>query len=425
MKIVLGVTGGVAAYKSVLLLRLMTESGHDVQVVPTQAALNFVGRSTWEALSHHRVSADTFDDVEHVHHVSLGQQADLVLVAPATADFMARMAAGLAPDLLGNVILSTQAPVVIAPAMHTEMWNNPATQQNITTLRQRGVHIIDPAVGRLTGQDTGAGRLPEPAEIWDYARAVVRSVSSGGAGETVSGGGRLKGVKAVVTAGGTRESLDPVRYLGNRSSGKQGIAVAQALQLEGAEVTLIVAAVDVEVPEMAATVHVESTHQLLTAVLEESSGADVLVMAAAVADFRPASVAENKMKKTDGSGPTIVLEQTEDVLATTVSQRAAGENLPPLIVGFAAETGDEHGTVEEYAAQKLQRKGCELLVANQVGAGKVFGQDTTEISILFADGRPSVSAAGSKDDAAVAIANSVVEQMRSINRLSTDSQKSR
>lgn len=408
MRIVLGVTGGIAAYKAALLLRQMTESGHEVQVVPTENALRFVGAPTWEALSGRRVHVDTFEAVEKVSHVALGRQADLVVIAPATADFLARTAAGLAPDLLGNVLLTATTPIVIAPAMHTEMWLNPATQANVATLRSRGMHVLDPDSGRLTGTDTGPGRLPEPEAIWEFAQ---QSHAAHGTASTPSTSS-LAGRRVVVTAGGTREALDPVRYLGNRSSGKQGTELARAARQAGADVTLIAAAMDVSAPEGIATRRVESTRELLDAVLEESTGADVLVMAAAVADFRPAQLATSKMKKSDdGSSPTIVLERTEDVLATAVQQRDNGENLPGLIVGFAAETGDESGSVLDYAQAKLERKGCEMLVVNQVGRDQVFGQDDTEITVLYRDGAAPVTAHGSKTDVSVRIVELIGQEL--------------
>ncbi|MGO1182073.1 MAG: bifunctional phosphopantothenoylcysteine decarboxylase/phosphopantothenate--cysteine ligase CoaBC [Micrococcaceae bacterium] len=408
MRIVLGVSGGIAAYKAALLLRLMTEAGHDVEVVPTQNALRFVGAPTWEALSGRPVHVDTFEAVDKVNHVALGRRADLVVIAPATADFLARAAAGLAPDLLGNVLLTATSPIVIAPAMHTEMWQNAATRANVETLRSRGLHVLDPDSGRLTGQDTGPGRLPEPERIWEFAQHAAALPHS----PSAMAPSPLRGRRVVVTAGGTREALDPVRYLGNRSSGKQGTELARAAHRAGAEVTLIAAAMDVPAPEQVTTRRVESTRELLNAVLEESTGADVLVMAAAVADFRPVSLAASKMKKSDdGSSPTIELERTEDILATAVQQRDTGANLPDLIVGFAAETGDEHGSVLDYAQAKLERKGCEMLVVNQVGRDKVFGQDDTEITVLYRDGSTPVSAHGTKADVSTEIVDLIGREL--------------
>ncbi|MEV4901681.1 bifunctional phosphopantothenoylcysteine decarboxylase/phosphopantothenate--cysteine ligase CoaBC [Citricoccus sp. NPDC055426] len=397
MRIVLGVTGGIAAYKSALLLRLMTEAGHQVDVVPTPAALNFVGRATWEALSGRPVRTDTFEAVESVNHVRLGREAELVVVAPATADSLARTAAGLAPDLLGNVLLTATCPVLMVPAMHTEMWLHPATVANVRTLRERGMTVLDPDSGRLTGTDTGPGRFPEPERIWAEAQALARP-------RTQAGTGPLTGRAVVVTAGGTREALDPVRYLGNRSSGKQGVAVAEAALAAGATVVFIGGAMSVDPPAGAQVVRVESTQELHEAVLSRAPGADALVMAAAVADFRPAEYADAKIKKAeDGSNPVIRLERTQDILAETVAARTAGEPMPGVIVGFGAETGDGTTSVLEFGAAKLARKGCEMLVVNQVGRDKVFGQDTTEVTMLFADGREPVAAAGDKRDVGVAI----------------------
>lgn len=391
MRIVLGVTGGIAAYKAALLLRLMTEDGHEVHVVPTEAALKFVGKPTWEALSGQPVYTDTFEAVEEVNHVLQGRHADLVIIAPATANSIAKAAAGLAPDLIGNILLTATVPVVMAPAMHTEMWENPATQANVATLRSRGIHLIEPAVGRLTGVDTGKGRFPEPEDIWCQTQHILAQPQTA----------RLLANKTVViSAGGTREALDPVRYLGNRSSGKQGVALANAAAQQGAQVTLIAGAMDVPAPDHPNidVVTIESTHDLLEAVLDHSRDKDALIMAAAVADFRPASTTDEKIKKEDDhSAPTIVLEQTEDVLRTSVEQRDTGQPLPGVIIGFAAETGDSTTSPLEYGRAKLQRKGCEILVVNEVGIGKVFGQDDNDVTIIFADGSNDVTVGGSKD----------------------------
>lgn len=401
MRIVLGVTGGIAAYKAALLLRLMTEAGHEVHVVPTDSALKFVGKPTWEALSGRPVYNDTFEAVEDVNHVLQGRKADLVILAPATANSLAKAAAGLADDLLGNILLTATVPVVMAPAMHTEMWENPATQANVATLRSRGVHIIEPAVGRLTGADTGKGRFPDPEDIWAQTQHIVAQAQAGD---------QLAGKSVVISAGGTREALDPVRYLGNRSSGKQGVALANAAAAQGAHVTLIAGAMDIQAPTHPniTVVRIESTRELLDAVLKHAEHQDALIMAAAVADFRPVGVTNEKIKKADdASAPTIVLEQTEDVLRTSVEQRAAGQPLPRVIVGFAAETGDETTSPLEYGRAKLQRKGCEILVVNEVGVGKVFGQDDNDVTILFANGREEISVQGSKD----VVAKAIIEQL--------------
>lgn len=401
MRIVLGVTGGIAAYKAALLLRLMTEDGHEVHVVPTDSALKFVGKPTWEALSGQPVYNDTFEAVEDVNHVLQGRRADVVVLAPATANSIAKAAAGLAEDLLGNILLTATVPVVMAPAMHTEMWENPATKANVATLRSRGVHVIEPAVGRLTGVDTGKGRFPDPEDIWAQTQQIVAQAQTGD---------QLAGRSVVISAGGTREALDPVRYLGNRSSGKQGVALAKAAAAQGAQVTLIAGAMDVQAPTHPniTVVRIESTRELLDAVLEHAQHQDALIMAAAVADFRPASATNEKIKKQDdASAPTIVLEQTEDVLRTSVEQRAAGQPLPRVIVGFAAETGDETTNPLEYGRAKLQRKGCEILVVNEVGVGKVFGQNDNDVTILFANGREELSVQGSKD----VVAEAIIEQL--------------
>ncbi|WP_295017883.1 bifunctional phosphopantothenoylcysteine decarboxylase/phosphopantothenate--cysteine ligase CoaBC [uncultured Micrococcus sp.] len=400
MEVVLGVSGGIAAYKAALLLRLMTEAGHAVTVVPTENALRFVGAPTWEALSGRPVHSDTFTEVDRVQHVHLGRRADLVVVAPATADLLARTAAGMAPDLLGNVLLTATCPVVLAPAMHTEMWLHPATRANVATLRGRGVTVVEPASGRLTGADSGPGRLPEPAAIWAAAQAAAEGGVDGGHAPDPALA-PLAGRTVVITAGGTREPLDPVRYLGNRSSGKQGVALAEAALAAGAHVRFVAGTMSVDPPAGAEVTHVESTQELLEAVLDRAADADALVMAAAVADFRPAHVAEDKIKKTDdGGAPTLVLERTPDVLATAVRVRDAGGPMAPVVVGFAAETGDADTTPLAYGRAKLARKGCDLLVVNEVGHGLVFGQDETEVTVLSAAGDPPITRTGTKAEAA-------------------------
>jgi len=375
-RVVLGVGGGIAAYKAAELLRRFTEGGHDVTVVPTRAALKFVGAPTWEALSGKPVTAEVWDDVADVPHVRLGQQADLVVVAPATADLLARAASGLADDLLANVLLTATCPVVMAPAMHTEMWQHPATVANVETLRGRGVIVLDPASGRLTGADTGPGRLPEAAEIFQACLAVLAGAERDLAGRTV-----------VVSAGGTREHVDPVRFLGNRSSGKQGYALATAALARGARVVLVSANVALPDPAGVNVVRVVSAEDLRRAVLDHAGGADVVVMAAAVADFRPVAVAEHKIKKDDIGGvpEPIALERTVDVLAEAVARRDAASS-GQVVVGFAAETGDREGTVLDHGRAKLARKGCDLLVVNDVGEGKAFDTDVNEAVILGKDG---------------------------------------
>jgi phosphopantothenoylcysteine decarboxylase/phosphopantothenate--cysteine ligase len=383
-RIVLGVTGGIAAYKACEVLRLLTEAHYDVTVVPTQAALKFVGEPTWAALSGNRVRVDLFDDVHEVAHVRLGQQADLVLVVPATADVLARAAHGLADDLLTNVLLTARGPVVFAPAMHTEMWNHPATAANVATLRSRGAIVIEPAVGRLTGPDSGVGRLPEPAEIAEVARRVL---SRGGAGLRPD----LVGRRVVVSAGGTREALDPVRFLGNRSSGRQGYALAMTAVARGAEVTLVSANVTLADPAGAKVVRVGSADELRTAVLEAAADADAVVMAAAVADFRPVTTSASKIKKSDADPPALVLTRNADVLAELGRPDRAGR-AGQVIVGFAAETDD----VLANGRVKLASKGADLLVVNEVGPTKGFDVAENAATILGADGTAVDVAAGPK-----------------------------
>lgn len=399
----LGVAGGIAAYKACELLRRLSESGHDVTVVPTAAALEFVGAPTWAALSGKPVSAQVWDAVHEVPHVRIGQHADLVVVAPATADLLARAAHGLADDLLTNTLLTARCPVVLAPAMHTEMWEHPATVANVATLRSRGVIVVEPAVGRLTGADSGKGRLPDPEAIAALCEDVLDRGPAAGVRD-------LAGRHVVVSAGGTREYLDPVRFLGNRSSGRQGHALARAALARGARVTLVAANVALPAPAGADVVAVETTAELREAVLRAAVGADAVVMAAAPADFRPASVSEAKIKKAeDGSAPAIELEQNPDILRELVTTRdpAAGT----MVVGFAAETGDAHGSVLDHARAKLARKGCDLLVVNDVSGGAVFGSTENEAVLLHADGGLQPVPRGSKESLAHAIWDAVVPHL--------------
>jgi phosphopantothenoylcysteine decarboxylase/phosphopantothenate--cysteine ligase len=372
--VVLGVSGGVAAYKAAELLRALTESGHDVTVVPTASALRFVGAATWEALSAHPVHTGVWADAHEVPHVRIGQQAALVVVAPATADLLARAAHGQADDLLTSVLLTARCPVLLAPAMHTEMWEHPATVANVATLRARGTVLLDPAVGRLTGADSGRGRLPEPDQIADLARLLLARPDALPYD--------LAGRRVLVTAGGTREHLDPVRYLGNRSSGRQGYAVALVAAARGADVTVVAANVALPEPPGARVIRVTSAADLRAATLAESAAADAVVMAAAVADFRPARYAESKIKKEGGVPPPVVLEPTADVLAELVATRRPGQ----VIAGFAAETGDASGDVLAHGRAKLARKGCDLLVVNAVGEGRAFEVADNEAVVLAADG---------------------------------------
>lgn len=406
MRVVLGVGGGIAAYKVAMLVRLFTEAGDEVRVVPTRAALEFVGAPTWAALSGHPVHTDVFTDVEQVPHVRIGREADLVVVAPATADLLARAAHGLADDLLTNTLLTATCPVLMAPAMHTEMWQHPATRANVALLRERGVQVLDPASGRLTGADTGPGRLPEPEQIHRAALALLGSADA--AADATPGAWR--GRRVVVTAGGTREPLDPVRFLGNRSSGKQGYALAAEGLARGADVVLVSANVDLPAPDGARVVEVGTALELRDAVRAEvADGAEAVIMAAAVADFRPATYAESKIKKrhaADGEAPvedapTIVLERNPDILAGLVRERAErGTPGVPVLVGFAAETGEAGRDVLSLAREKFLRKGSDLLVANAVGERLTFGQDSTTIHLLTRD---ATGGSGTGADVEVAV----------------------
>ncbi|WP_157596822.1 bifunctional phosphopantothenoylcysteine decarboxylase/phosphopantothenate--cysteine ligase CoaBC [Saccharomonospora saliphila] len=401
-RVVLGVGGGIAAYKACEVLRGLTESGHDVRVVPTEAALRFVGAATFEALSGHPVDTGVFTRVPEVQHVRVGQEADLVLVVPATADLLARAAHGLADDLLTSTLLTARCPVAFVPAMHTEMWEHPATRDNVALLRSRGAVVTEPDAGRLTGADTGRGRLADPREIVDLARLLL--ARPGALPRD------LEGLRVVVSAGGTREPLDPVRYLGNRSSGKQGYALARVAAQRGAEVTLVAAhTVDLPAPAGADLVPVSTAEQLRRAVSEAAVDADVVVMAAAVADFRPATAAEHKIKKTaDGAAPVVELERNPDVLAELVERRRAGQ----VLVGFAAETGDEHGDVLHHGRAKLKRKGCDLLVLNAVTEGGAFEGDDNTGWLLSSDGLERPIPPGRKSALATAVWDAVADVVR-------------
>ncbi len=392
-RVVVGVAGGIAAYKACSVIRQLTEAGHSVRVVPTESALKFVGAATFEALSGQPVRTGVFEDVNEVPHVRIGQSADLVVVAPATADLLARAAAGRGDDLLTATLLTARCPVLFAPAMHTEMWFHAATVDNVATLRRRGAVVLEPASGRLTGADTGAGRLPEPEEIATFAQLLLDRPDALPRD--------LTGVKVLVTAGGTREPIDPVRFIGNRSSGKQGYAMARVAAQRGADVTLIAGnTAGLVGPAGVEMVHIGSAGQLRDAVSKHAPDANVLVMAAAVADFRPTHVAATKIKKSadaSADAPTIDLTRTDDVLAGTVRARADGQ-LPNMraIVGFAAETGDASGDVLFHARAKLKRKGCDLLVVNAVGEGRAFEVDNNDGWLLAADGNEAALEHGSK-----------------------------
>lgn len=402
MRVVLGVAGGIAAYKAAHVLRLLTEAGHDVRVVPTRAALEFVGRATWEALSGHPVTPEVFADVPEVAHVRLGRQADLVVVAPATADLLARAAHGRADDLLAATLLTATCPVLMAPAMHTEMWQHPATRANVATLRERGVHVLDPDSGRLTGADSGPGRLPEPEAI---AAAALGLVDAEGKPRTPD----LTGRTVVVSAGGTREPLDPVRFLGNRSSGRQGVALARTALARGARVTLVAANLTVRPPAGVHVVPVETTAQLRDAVRTAAADADVVVMAAAVADFRPGVDEAHKIKKqADGAVPPLALVQNPDVLAELVTDPVRPGQ---VVVGFAAETGDADGDVLHHGRAKAVRKGADLLAVNAVGAGRGFGTDDNAVTVLDAAGEIVSRVEGSKDAVADGLWDAVVVRL--------------
>ncbi|HVU71954.1 MAG TPA: bifunctional phosphopantothenoylcysteine decarboxylase/phosphopantothenate--cysteine ligase CoaBC [Mycobacteriales bacterium] len=397
--VVLGVGGGIAAYKACELLRRLREAGHEITVVPTASALHFVGAATWEALSGRPVSDAVWDDVPRVPHVRLGQEADLVVVAPCTADLLAKAAHGLADDLLTNTLLTARCPVVLAPAMHTEMWEHTATTANVATLRERGVCVVEPASGRLTGADTGPGRLPEPDEL----AAICTLVLDAGLPPR-----DLAGRRVVVSAGGTREPLDPVRWLGNRSSGLQGYAVARAARLRGAHVTLVAANTALPDPASVDVVRVETAEQLRAAVCDASSGADVVVMAAAVADFRPVSASPSKIKKqADGGVPTVELERTVDVLAALGASAAPGR----VLVGFAAETDD----VLAHGRAKLAAKGADLMVVNHVGSehetGTGFGTGDNAATIIGTDGFEQVVPRVSKERLAHALLDAVTTRL--------------
>lgn len=403
MYIVVGVSGGIAAYKSVQIVRLLVQRGHEVHVVPTDDALRFVGLATWEAISRHPVTTSVHDDVAQVRHVALGQAADLVIVAPATANTIAGMAAGLAGNLLGTTLLSTSAPVVIAPAMHTEMWRHPATVANVATLRDRGVRIVGPADGPLTGGDSGPGRMAEPDDIVAAALAAIGTADD------------LTGLHVAVSTGGTREPIDPVRFLGNRSSGRQGVALALAAARRGASVTLVAAHTDDGVLAAASAharieiVHVGTAAELASAMTDAATGADVVVMAAAVADYRVAQVSDRKLRKEDGPLDTLALVPNDDVLAALAAGRRPGQT----VVGFAAETADdspEHRI--ERARRKRERKGADLLVVNDVSWTEGFGAVDSAATIIGADGSVVGEPAGSKDAIAESVWDAVVATRR-------------
>ncbi|MGO3477102.1 MAG: bifunctional phosphopantothenoylcysteine decarboxylase/phosphopantothenate--cysteine ligase CoaBC [Brachybacterium tyrofermentans] len=402
-RVLVGVGGGIAAYKTAHLVRGLVGEGADVRVVPTASSLQFMGAATWEALSGHTVLTSVFEDVDQVAHVRFGQEADLVVIAPATADLLARMRAGRADDLLTASLLVTRAPVVVAPAMHTEMWDHPATVENVAVLRERGVIVLEPAVGRLTGPDSGPGRLPEPAALLEAARAAITAPRDE-RGMILQD---LAGRDLLITAGGTREDLDPVRFLANHSSGRQGWALAHAALVRGARVLLAAANVDLETPPGARRLDVGSAGDLAATVAEHRRDVDALVMAAAVADFTAAEPSREKIKKDESEGdsvPTIALRRTDDILRHSVLDRGDGER--PAIVGFAAETGGNGSSALELARSKARRKGADLLVFNDVTAG-VFGSSDNAVRILDGDGGEVAEATGSK----TVVAHAVLDEL--------------
>jgi phosphopantothenoylcysteine decarboxylase / phosphopantothenate---cysteine ligase len=409
--ILFGVSGGIAAYKACELLRLFTESGHKVRVVPTAAALRFVGEPTWAALSGQPVADQVWADAHEVPHVRLGREASLVVIAPATADLLAKAAHGRADDLLTNTLLTARCPIVYAPAMHTEMWEHPATAENVATLRRRGAIVLEPASGRLTGVDTGKGRLPDPAEIFAVARRVLARADRATAGLPAADRAGppvadLAGRLVVVTAGGTREPLDPVRFLGNRSSGKQGYAFARVAAARGARVTLVAANVALPDPAGVDMVRVGTTEELRKAVLEASAGADAIVMAAAPADFRPANYSTTKIKKV-GAEPRLTL----DLVATPDIAAELGARKPPgqLLVAFAAETHDGPAN----ALAKLARKRADLVVLNEVGPDKAFGTEENSVTVFGADGSTLLELTDTpKEELADAVWDLVVSLLR-------------
>ena len=399
MTIVVGVTGGIAAYKAVSVIRALVLQGHDVHVIATDAALRFVGAPTFEAISRNPLNTDLYEGVSEVRHVGIGKRADLVVIAPATANTIAKLANGLADDLLTNTVLATTAPVLLAPAMHTEMWQHPATQANVQTLRSRGVVIVGPGVGALTGTDSGPGRMEEPDKIVTTALALAaretarrdRPASTRAQGDAARRD--LSGRRFVITAGGTREPLDPVRYLGNRSSGKQGVALAVAARDRGADVVLIAAHLDVPAPDGVETRTASTTLELQHAVTEAAAEADVVIMAAAVADFRPTAPSEAKIKKEKvGDALELSLVANPDILA----ELSAGKRADQTVVGFAAETENDPQELIELGRRKLARKGCDYLVINNVGWHTGFSADDNEVVVLDRGGDIVMEASGTK-----------------------------
>ena len=416
-RVVLGVSGGIAAYKAVEVCRRLVDGGAHVIPVMTDGARRFVGEVTFSALASEKVRTSLFDDDDPIPHTTLGQTAEVIVVAPATARLISAYATGYSSDLLTATLIATRAPVVICPAMHTEMWEHPAVQENLATLRRRGVIVVDPEEGRLAGGDVGAGRLAGPERIVAaVTEALAASAASAGGDTGATGadapaaGGDLTGLRVLVSAGGTREAIDPVRFLGNRSSGKQGHAIAEAAALRGATVALVTTTSSL-VPTGIERLAVESAQQMHDVVLGWATGADVVIMAAAVADFRPVIVADQKIKK-DGGPPNVVLESTPDILAALGKGKRPGQT----IVGFAAETFD----LRKNAAGKLARKGADLIVANDVSApGVGFEHDTNAVVILTASGREREVALADKR----AIADVILDEVLAERSHSNSEQK--
>lgn len=393
MRIVVGISGGIAAYKAVGVVRGLVREGHEVRVIATEAALRFVGRPTLEAISRNPVETELFDGVAEVRHVAIGQQAELIVIAPATANTLAKLAAGLADDLLGTTVLASDAPLVVAPAMHTQMWENPATRANVAKLQARGVSFVGPAEGRLTGEDSGLGRMAEPEDIIAAALSLASP-------------GDLAGLRVLVTAGGTREPIDPVRFIGNRSSGRQGTEIAVAAARRGADVILVAANLDVTAPAGVTTTSVSTAEELRETTLGLAPEADVVVMAAAVADYRPVEVSEHKLKK-DAIGDELELRlvRNPDILREIVDARAPGQ----LVVGFAAETVTDLADQIELGRAKIARKGADLLVLNRVGWSEGFHAETNTVVIIDRDGEVIAEASGSKASVADRILDSVAD----------------
>ena len=393
--VVVGVTGGIAAYKSAAVIRLFAEAGHSVQVVATQNAFKFIGKTTLEALSGNPVSIvdpDLFTDVDQVKHIAISKSAELVVVAPATASFIAKLAAGIADDLLTTTVLAATCPVVVAPAMHTEMWENNATQANVSLLRSRGINIVWPEVGRLTGEDTGIGRLAEPQQIFETAASCL--------------GGSLTGKRVLVTAGGTREPIDAARFIGNHSSGKQGIAFARVAKQLGAEVRVIAANIDESMTVGLDCMKVQTASELGQALEGKQGSYDILIMAAAVADFRPAESTDSKLKRSKiGDKLELRLVANPDLLAHTVSALGSHRG-KTIVVGFAAEAS---GELESLGRKKLESKDCDYIVANNISHQMVFGKDDTEVVLVSKSGSEAIS--GNKQAVAAAVLSRIASNM--------------